>query len=240
MNLGSDSDLFIDNVSVTNASYEGLQFSGDTRNGTNVLIGPNVTLQDNEFPIHLTIAGLYADSSIPVTGNVNNTIHVSEFAGVGGHWPKFDIPYYNDGAPLTVSALLRIDPGVTVNMAPFSYENDIGFADGMRAYGTPTAPIIFQRANPTQSWYDLHSDRDEGGRMRHVIVDGSSDGVHGGVWRLENCIFRNNGIGTSGGAIVSGSQYLNNGIGHTANGGSLNSPSNPNTFEGNGTGVNYS
>ncbi|PYL74653.1 MAG: hypothetical protein DMF26_10275 [Verrucomicrobia bacterium] len=47
LNLGSDSDLFIDNVSVTNASYAGLQLSGDTRNGTNVLIGTNVTLEGN-------------------------------------------------------------------------------------------------------------------------------------------------------------------------------------------------
>ena len=237
LNLGSDSDLFIDNVSVTNATLGGLQLSGDTRNGTNVLIGPNVTLQGNNFPVHLTIAGLYAGSNLPATGNTNNMIHVSEFAGVGGHWPKFAIPYYNDAAPLTVSALLRIDPGVTVNMAPFSYMNDIGFADGMRAYGTPTAPIIFQRADPTQAWYDLHSDRDEGGRMRNVIVDGSSDGVNGGEWRLENCIFRNNGIGTNGNAIVTGSQYFSNGTGHYTSG-NLNSPTNPNSFVGNTVGVN--
>src|SRR5215471_1071951 len=237
LDFGSDSDLFIDNVSVTNASYEGLKLSGDTRNGTNVLLGPNVTLQGNNFPVKLTIAGLYADSNMPTTGNVNNAIHVAEFAGVGGHWPKFGIPYYNDGAPLTVSALLRIDPGVTINMAPFSYMNDIGFADGMRAYGTPTAPILFQRADQAQSWYDLHSDRDEGGRMRHVIVDGSSDGVNGGAWRLENCIFRNNGIGTSGNAIVSGSQYLNNGTGNSV-AGNLSSPTNPNSFVSNSVGVN--
>jgi hypothetical protein len=236
LDFGSDSDLFIDNVSVTNASYEGLKLSGDTRNGTNVLIGPNVTLQGNNFPVKLTIAGLYPESKIPATGNTNNAIHVAEFAGVGGHWPKFAIPYYNDGSPLTVSALLRIDPGVTVNMAPFSYMNDVGFADGMRAYGTPAEPIVFQRADPSQAWYDLHSDRDEGGRMRHVIVDGSSDGVNGGAWRLENCIFRNNGIGTSGNAIVTGSQYLNNGTGNTV-GGNLNSPANPNSFVGNSVGV---
>ena len=237
LNLGSDSDLFIDNVSVTNATLGGLQLSGDTRNGTNVLIGPNVTLQGNNFPVHLTIAGLYPESSIPATGNTNNMIHVSEFAGVGGHWPKFAVPYYNDAAPLTVSSLLRIDPGVTVNMAPFSYINDIGFADGMRAYGTPTAPIIFQRADPAQAWYDLHSDRDEGGRMRNVIVDGSSDGVNGGEWRLENCIFRNNSIGTNGNAIITGSQYFINGTGHYASG-NLNSPTNPNSFVGNTVGVN--
>jgi hypothetical protein len=237
LNLGSDSDLFIDNVSVTNATYEGLKLSGDTRNGTNVLIGPNVTLQGNEFPINLTIAGLYADSNIPATGNVNDAIHVSEFAGVGGHWPKFAIPYYNDGAPLTVDSVLRIDPGVTVEMAPFSYINDTGFADGMRAYGTATDPIVFQRADPAQSWYDLHSDRDQGGRMRHVIVDGSSDGVNGGNWRLENCIFQNNGIGTNGNADVSGSQYLSNGTGHYTSG-NLNSATNPNSFVGNTVGVN--
>ncbi|MFN2541262.1 MAG: Ig-like domain-containing protein [Chthoniobacterales bacterium] len=239
LDLGSDSDLFIDNVSVTNATHEGLKLSGDTRNGTNVLIGPNVTLQGNEFPIHLTLAGLYPNSNVPATGNVNNAIHVSEFAGIGGRWPKFAIPYYNDGSPLTVDSILRIDPGVTVEMAPYSYINDTGFADGMRAYGSPTDPIVFQRADPATAWYDLHSDRTQGGRMRHVIVDGSSDGVNGGNWRLENCIFQNNGIGTNGDADVSGSQYLSNGTGHYTSG-NLNNATNPNSFVGNAVGVNYS
>jgi len=37
--LGSDSDLFLNNVAVTNATHAGLLLAGDTRNGTNVLIG---------------------------------------------------------------------------------------------------------------------------------------------------------------------------------------------------------
>ncbi|MEY2487514.1 MAG: hypothetical protein QOH39_3162 [Verrucomicrobiota bacterium] len=238
--LGSDGDLFLNNISVTNATNAGLKLAGDTRNGTNVLLGPNVTLQGNEYPVHLTIAGLYSASNIPATGNRNNLIHVSEFAGVGGYWPKFAIPYYNDASPLTVSAGLHILPGVTVKMAPFSYMNDTGFGDGMRAFGTKEAPITFERADPAQAWYDLHSDREEGGRMRHSIVTGNTDGVNGGAWRLENCVFQNNGIGTSGGALVSGSQYLNNTIGHNISGGSLNNAANPNSFEGNGTGVYYS
>lgn len=237
LNFGSDSDLYIDNVSVTNASYEGLQLSGDTRNGTNVLIGPNVTLQGNNFPVHLTLAGLYPASTLPATGNTNNLIHVSQFAGVGGRWPKLSIPYYNDGSPLVVDNILRIDPGVVVNMGYFSYINDTAFGNGMRAYGTATEPITFQRANPAESWYDLHSDRTEGGRMRFVIVDGSTDGVNGGEWRLENCIFRNNGIGTNGNAIISGSQYLNNSTGHYTSG-NLNNAANPNSFVGNTVGVN--
>ena len=240
LTLGSDSDLYLNNITVTNAAQAGLKLAGDTRNGTNVLVGANVTLQGNNFPIHLTIAGLYPASNIPATGNANNFIHVSEFAGTQGLWPKFAIPYYNDGSPLTVSAGLNIFPGVTVKMAPFSYINDIGFGDGMRAFGTKDQPIVFERANPAQAWYDIHADRTEGGRMRHTIVRGNTDGVNGGEWRLENCIFENNGIGTSGGAFVSGSQYLGNTIGHNSNGGSLNGGANPNTFEGNGTGVNYS
>ncbi len=240
LTLGSDSDLYLNNISVTNAARAGLRLAGDTRNGTNVLVGSNVVLQGNDYPVHLTIAGLYPASNVPATGNTNNLIHVSEFAGTGGYWPKFAIPYYNDASPLTVSAGLHIMPGVTVKMAPFSYINDIGFGDGMRAFGTKDQPIVFERANPAQAWYDLHADRTEGGRLRHTIVRGNTDGVNGGEWRLENCIFQNNGIGTSGGAFVSGSQYLGNTIGHNANGGSLNGGTNPNSFEGNGTGVNYS
>ncbi len=239
LQLGSDSDLFLDNLSVTNATRAGLILSGDTRNGSNVLIGPNVTLQNNEYPVHLTIAGLYPESTIPATGNVNNSIHATETAGVGGQWPKFAIPYYVDASPLTIGSNFRIHPGVIVNMAISAYMNDVAFADGMRAYGTAAEPIIFQRANPAQAWYDLHAERSDGGRMRHVIVDGSSDGVNGGAWRLENCIFRNNGIGTNGNVIVSGSQYLNNGTGHYTSG-NLNSPTNPNTIQGNSVGVNYS
>ncbi|MDQ6623790.1 MAG: hypothetical protein M3Y86_09975 [Verrucomicrobiota bacterium] len=63
--LGSDGDLFLNNVTVTNAAHGGLQLAGDTRNGTNVLIGPSVTLTGNEFPVHLTIAGLYPGSNVP-------------------------------------------------------------------------------------------------------------------------------------------------------------------------------
>jgi hypothetical protein len=236
--VGSDSDLFLNNITVTNAVRAGLQLAGDTRNGTNVLLGPNVTLQGNEYPVHLTIAGLYPASTIPATGNLNNLIHVSDFAGVGGYWPKFAIPYYNDASPLIVDAGLHILPGVTVKMAPFSYINDEGFGDGMRAFGTKDQPIIFERADPAQAWYDIHSDRTEGGRMRHTIVRGNTDGVNGGRWRLENCIFQNNGIGVNGGALVSGSQFLNNTLGGSSD--NLNGGANPNTFEGNGTGVDFS
>ena len=97
-----------------------MKLAGDTRNGSNVLIGPNVTLTGNEYPVNLTVAGLHAGSAIPATGNRNNLIRASETAGNGGYWPKFSIPYYVDGSPLTVSKGLRILPGVTVKMAPFS------------------------------------------------------------------------------------------------------------------------
>lgn len=239
--LGADSDLFLNNVTVTNATRAGLMLAGDTRNGTNVLIGPNVTLTGNEYPVHLTIAGLYPASNIPATGNRNNFIHLSEKAGSGGNWPKFAIPYYNDASPLQIDNILNIFPGVTIKMAPFSYMIDNGFGNGVRAFGTKVAPITFERADPAQAWYDLHADRTEGGRLRHVIVSGNTDGVNGGAWRLENCVLANNGIGSSGGAIVSGTQYLSNGIGHNAGGDSiLNDPHNGNTFERNGTGVYYS
>ena len=237
--FGSDGDLFLNNISVTNAAREGMKLAGDTRNGSNVLIGPNVTLTGNEYPVNLTVAGLHAGSAIPATGNLKNLIRASETAGNGGYWPKFSIPYYVDGSPLTVGNGLRILPGVTVKMAPFSYINDIGFGDGMRAFGTKSQPITFERADPAQSWYDIHADRTEGGRMRHTIVTGNTDGVNGGRWRLENCVFQNNGIGTNGGALVSGSQYLNNTIGAYGTD-NLNDAANPNSFVGNGTGLYYS
>ena len=131
-----------------------MKLAGDTRNGSNVLIGPNVTLTGNEYPVNLTVAGLHAGSAIPSTGNIKNFIRASETAGNGGYWPKFSIPYYVDGSPLTVGNGLRILPGVTVKMAPFSYINDIGFGDGMRAFGTKSQPITFERADPAQSWRD--------------------------------------------------------------------------------------
>ncbi|HEX8280833.1 MAG TPA: Ig-like domain-containing protein, partial [Chthoniobacterales bacterium] len=240
LDFGSDGDLFLDNLTVTNAAQAGLVLSGDTRNGSNVLLGPNVTLQNNQFPVHLTVAGLHRESTIPSTGNRNNLIHVSGSAGNHGLWPKFAIPYRVDASPLTVGNQLWIEPGVVVKMAPYAYINDIGFGDGMRAFGTKAQPITFERENPSLAWYDLHSDRTQGGRLRHVIIDGSTDGVNGGEWRIENAIFRNNGIGTNGDARVSGSQYLGNGTGHWTSG-NLNSPTNPNSFEGNQQfGVRYS
>ena len=228
--FGSDSDLFLNNISVTNAVNEGLKLAGDTRNGSNVLLGPNVTLQGNEYPVHLTVAGLHAASVIPATGNRNNLIHASGSAGNGGYWPKFSIPYYVDGSPLTVGNGLRILPGAIVKMAPFSYINDIGFGDGMRAFGTKAAPIHLRaRRSRRKHGYDIHADRTEGGRMRHTIVRGSSDGVNGGQWRLENCVIQNNGIGTNGSAWVSGTQYLNNTIGAYGYRQLLNDAANPET-----------
>src|SRR5689334_20858279 len=159
---GSYCNLYLNNISVTNATQAGLQLAGDTRNGTNVLIGPNVILSGNDYPINLTIAGLYPQSNVPATGNRNNFIHLSEKAGSGGKWPKFAIPYYNDASPLQIGNVLNILPGVTIKMAPFSYMIDNGFGDGVRAFGTKTAPITFERADPAQAWYDLHADRTEG------------------------------------------------------------------------------
>lgn len=239
--LGSDGDLYLNNITVTNAAHPGLQLAGDTRNGTNVLIGPNVTLTGNEFPVHLTIAGLYPGSVVPATGNLFNFIHVSDYAGDGGLWPKLAIPYYSDDAPLSVDNGLRIFPGVTVKMAAGSYFSDSGFGNGVRAFGTKDQPILFERADPAQAWSQLHADRTEGGRLRHTIVRGNSGGVNGGQWRLENCVLQSNALGTTGTALVSGTQYLANTIGHdTGANGSLNGGANPNTFDGNGTGVNYS
>ncbi|MDQ6623791.1 MAG: hypothetical protein M3Y86_09980 [Verrucomicrobiota bacterium] len=172
---------------------------------------------------------------------MNNFIHVSDYAGEGGMWPALAVPYYNDASPLSVDNRLRIFPGVTVKMAPSSYLSDSGFGNGVLAFGTKDQPIVFERADPTQPWSALHADRTEGGRLRHVNVRGNSAGVNGGQWRLENCILQNNAIGTSGLAIVSGAQYLANTTGHdTGASSSLNGGANPNTFEGNGTGVNYS
>ncbi|CAN5756574.1 hypothetical protein BH20VER1_BH20VER1_27750 [soil metagenome] len=239
LTLGSDSDLFLDNITVTNAARAGLQLAGDTRNGTNVLIGANVTLTANEFPVHLTIAGLYPASNIPATGNTYNFIHVSEYAG--GLWPKFSIPYYNDASPLTVGRTLHIFPGATVKMALNSYIIDDGFGNGVRAFGTKAQPIVFERADPAQAWYALRAEHAQGGRMRHTIVRGNTAGVNAGGWRLENCVLQNNLVGTAGLALVSGTQYLANEIGHDGGVlGSLNGGANPNTFEGNGTGVSYS
>ena len=70
--FGSDGDLFLNNISVTNAAREGMKLAGDTRNGSNVLIGPNVTLTGNEYPVNLTVAGLHAGSALPSTGNRKN------------------------------------------------------------------------------------------------------------------------------------------------------------------------
>lgn len=246
LTFGADSPLFINNLTITNANGAGLEMMGDTRNGGSHLIGPDVTLSNNAYPVQLDATGLFPGSVVPTTGNRNNLIRLT--GGTGALWPNLGIPYLVDGQ-ISVTSGTRILPGVTVKMAPYSYIT-MPWDGNLYAIGRPDQPITFERYNPAQAWFNIGT---RFSRLRWCIVDGSEQGLGGGNQDIgaqigysvfEDCLFRNNGVGTGGGPFVFSSLYQNNGVGHNAvmyvdgipapNRGSLNGgPLRPNAFQGN-------
>lgn len=246
LSLGSDGVLFLDNLTIANADGAGLRLMGDTRNGGSHFLGPNVTLTNNLYPVQLDVAGLFPGSTVPATGNANNLIRIT--GGINALWPDLGIPYLVDGE-VGVASGTRILPGATLKMAPYSLIT-MPWDGSLFAIGRPDRPIRFERYDPNQSWFNIGT---RFSRLRWCIVDGSELGAGGGNQDIgaqvgysvfEDCLFRNNGIGTGGGPFVFSSLYQNNGVGHNAviyvasvpaeNRGSLNGgPLRPNAFEGN-------
>jgi hypothetical protein len=229
--VGGDADLYLNNLTVTNAAFEGLLLAGDTRNGANVMLGPNVSLSGNQYPVGIQVNGLFPGSTVPATGNLNNSIHVTGLTAA--LLPNLGLPYYVDSSPALVGSRTQILPGATIMMAPFAYLNVLN--EGLYAIGTPQAPVSFIRSNAGRPWSMIHAADYIGGKIRNVIVDGSDQGVNGGQWVIENSVIRHNQTGTNGLVLVSGTQYLNNILGHDgiSGNGVLNGGLNPNWFQGN-------
>jgi hypothetical protein len=244
--------LFIDNITAHD-------FAGDAPFqffGYDVLLGGGNSITNNLYPVRLEGGGLASGSVVPASGNTNNFVH----GGYGGMYgivtfADVGVPYlieFDEGFP-TVGAQLTIEPGAIVEFGPDAYLAAQGGAR-IDARGTPSEPVTFRRFDPGQSWagisFGSNSTRPT---LQHCIVEGADIGVGTAdtVTRIESCLIHNNDRGarssTFGRISAAGTRFLNNtagvqtspgsGGGTNAGNASLNGATNPNTFDGNGIGL---
>jgi hypothetical protein len=211
-------------------------------------IGPNVALQGNDYPLELH-GGLTPDSVLPTTGNTNNAINVGNggFAG-RGRWADLGLPYWlTEPGLLSPGGHLTIDPGVVVEAAnPYAAMWFTSTRQGVLD-GLPNAPITFRGLN-SQSWGGLlfYVNSTTGCRMEYCGVEDAQAGVVStdNTLYVDNCVFTSNNVGanmnTSGDIYFRKTRFASNYVGvdfPTQGTPFLNSPTNPNSFEGNNFGV---
>lgn len=235
--------LSVDGVTGAGSSVAGLMLDGGMYH-----IGPNVVLDGNLYPLELH-GGLTPDSVVPSTGNTNNAINVGNggFAG-RGRWADMGLPYrLTEPTTSLPGGHLTLDPGVVVeaahpNAALWFRSTRQGVLDGL-----PNAPITFRGLNG-QSWGGLlfHVNSTTGCRMEYCAVEDAQTAVIStdNTLYVDNCIFSRNNLGanmnTSGDIHFRKTRFASNyvGVDFTDQGSpSLNSPTNPNSFEGNNFGA---
>jgi hypothetical protein len=230
---GGEQPIYLNDVTVTNAAGAGLKLVAN-----NVLIGGNVTLQGNLYPVIMGGSGILPGSTLPAAGNQNNYINVESFSWATSHmtWSDVGIPYVlNDGQ--YHAGRLDIGPGVTIQMGPdFTFWGD---SAPVEARGLPSDPVVFERFDPTLSWQGLQYFH----RYENCIIDGGQVGArfHSGTFTgyIDNCLIRNNDFGTQNDAVVRKTRFVNNGTGSWSDNwpDALDGSSGGNSFEGNGIGV---
>ena len=216
--------------------------------GGNYLLGPNNVLQGNRYALELN-GGLDRQSVVPSTGNTINAIDAGGgSAPTFGRWPDFGIPYrLTSGTPLG-GGFLTIDPGVTIEAEDPTAGMRLGGGLGPVLMGLPDAPISFKSAFPGGEWQGLifESSFINGQHLEYVNISDARFGIisRNDFIYVSNCVFGNNQVGANtnsfGVTYFDGTRFINNGTGadltptgHAA----LNSPLNPNSFEGNAVGI---
>jgi hypothetical protein len=241
----SSQPLYINGVQASGVvSGAGLRLEGG-----NYLLGPNTTLQNNLYAVHL-LGGLLPGSTVPLTGNTNNVIEVGDggFRGFG-QWSNLGLPYrVVQPSGDTPGGQLTIEPGVTVEAAagaPLIFRS----TRRLVADGLPEAPITFRATAPDQRWQGIvfATNSTEGSRLEYVTIRDANFGVIAtdATAYLQNSVLQNNAVGantnTFGNLFLDKTQFLNNaeGVRFTDTGRPiLFSPTNPNAFDGNAVGVN--
>lgn len=221
--------LYLDNLSVTNSAGAGLDLVAG-----NFLLGGNVTLQGNQYPVQIGGAGILPGSVLPTTGNVNNYIKVADAfeAAVGGMaWADAGIPYVLQDT--YTGGRMRILPGATVRLgANATFWGEPGFVD---ARGLPGSPVVFERFDPSQSWQGLQYFH----RFENCVIDGGQIGArfHSSsvVGFIDDSIIRNCDFGTQNDVIVRKTRFLNNTTGSWSDNwpGALDGDTGANSFDGN-------
>jgi PKD repeat protein len=222
---------YLNNLTVSNAPGPALSLGGEHW-GNDFLIGDNVVLQNNLYPLALGSGGLVPGSTLPATGNVNNYIAGPGFGDHRGPmtWPDVGIPYVITQFP----NLGRVDilAGATVKLGP-----NAGFEADFRsvtARGRPEAPVTIERLDPAQAWGYILTP----GRLEHTIVDGGDFGLVyallGPPGYIDSSVLRHNNRAVLGPVIIRGTQFLNNNTGAKIGfPGDLNGSANANSFVGN-------
>ncbi len=251
------SNLFIDAVTFQNARFEGVKITQDVWQPQflnnlsitgaasiglslelgNFEVGPNVTIQGNEFPIKAN-GGLLPGSNVPIAGNLNNWI---EIGGMQPHsvYAPFAIPYVVSGARISQTEIL---PGATMKMRPNVKIDTFGNPHA-EVLGLPGARITFEPFTTTWNGLEFHQ---SGDRMEYVTLDGSLNGAYGSdfggtAWWFGQMIFRNHNIALNRAPFdlvyVEGSWITQNTVGVFASGNSsthrMSGETNPNLFENN-------
>ncbi len=240
--------MLIDNVSATNY----LDGAGIQLTGPNYLLGPNVTTQNNFYPLSMTGsgAGLLPGSRLPREGNANNSIPVDQFLlGPERYWANAGVPYVVQGGfPENYGGTLIVEPGSVLEFGPGAGAFLIGSANTVFE-GTRELPIhVRSRFAGSSRWFGLKWVDVFDAKARHTIFDGGEITVQsdGGVMDLVHCIVRNSLEGTASvtGGIVRlfGSQIVDNDVGMvTTTSGRIEADGGlaPSIFEGNAIAIDY-
>ncbi len=227
--------LYLNNLSIRNSAGAGLALGHG-----NFEIGPNVILQNNEYPVSGK-GGLMPGSNVPATGNRNNWFEVGQPNSTDSMYPQIAVPYVIDS--FSDIGSLQILPGARFKArSNFHFNTESG---PVHILGLPEAPITFEPFTPEQKW-DGGQFNSNGDRMEYVTMDGSQRGVvdansANGILYIDNSILRNNGTAISTPtAFLQGNLFANN----TTAINSTRIPSvrasgrtNPNLFENNTTAV---
>ncbi len=206
----------------------------------NFLIGPNVSLTNNTYPVRVQSAGILPGSTLPATGNLNNRIYVpgGDHGGASTLWADPGLPYFLAGSYAQYGGSLRVLDGVQVKMAPFTDMSSD--PSPIIVSGTEARPVTFEQASSGQPWGTL----DHFYRIRHAVIDGATIGA---TWRadvgwgfLDSSIVRNCfDLGAFDAGIIKKTLFQNNGTAASVLFGQidLSGDTNPNAFEGNAVGV---
>jgi hypothetical protein len=235
--------LYIDGVHASNNTTAGLVLSGG-----NYFIGPNTLLQNNPFPVALE-GGLLPGSAIPAAGNTVNAIDVGNggFAG-RGRWSQLSLPYRLTQPTTDLpGGDLTIDPGAVVEATDSNAALRFRSTRHNVLKGLPSSPIVFRGLNG-QLWDGLlfATNSTTGCRLEYCTIENAHFGaVSTDNWLyVDSCRFTNNIVGanmnTFGAITFAKTRFITNGSGVSFDlQGSpfLNSPLTPNSFEGNGAGI---
>jgi hypothetical protein len=235
--------FYINGVHATNSTTAGLVLSGG-----NYFVGSDTVLQNNPFPVALQ-GGLLPGSAIPLTGNTVNAIDVGNggFAG-RGRWSELGLPYRLTQPTTDLpGGHLTVDPGAIVEATITGAALRFRSTRHNVLKGLPEAPITFRGLNG-QLWDGLlfATNSTTGCRLEYCTIENAHFGaVSTDNWLyVDSCRFTNNIVGanmnTFGAITFAKTRFITNGSGVSFDlQGSpfLSSPSTPNSFEGNGAGI---